>query len=62
MSDEMQRVVALGWRLWRACSDAEDILGITANVPGLADAMNAWKANVPLPRASDDRDDAGPTA
>ncbi len=36
---------ALGWRLWRACSQAEDILGITANVPGLGDAMNAWKAN-----------------
>lgn len=36
---------ALGWRLWRACSQAEDILGITASVPDLADAMNAWKAN-----------------
>lgn len=36
---------ALGWRLWRACSKAEDILGIVANVPDLGDAMNAWKAN-----------------
>ena len=36
---------ALGWRLWRACSQAEDYLGIIANVPELGDAMNAWKAN-----------------
>lgn len=47
------RLNALGWRLWRACSQAEDILGILANVPGLGDAMNAWKANAfPEPTVS----------
>lgn len=40
-------VIALGWRLWSAMSAAEDFLGVAASVPGLADAMNAWKANVP---------------
>jgi hypothetical protein len=43
-ADEMREA---GWRLWRACSEAEDILGIVANVPGLGDAMNAWKALPP---------------
>lgn len=56
------RLNALGWRLWRACSNAEDILGITANVPGLADAMNAWKANAfPEPTRSTPEDAASGT-
>lgn len=47
---------ALGWRLWRACSQAEDYLGIIANVPELGDAMNAWKANAFPPPDGDQRE------